>query len=123
MEISQRFVGGFGRRLVGLRERRDWRQADLARVAHLPQWRLSRLERDLAEPRMSEVVSLCQALGTSADFLLFGKNEEPKEEVHEAMTLYRLTTRIAQALARESSLTWIQGFLARMAARAEDGPR
>ena len=123
MEISQRIVGGFGRRLVGLRERRDWRQADLARVAHLPQWRLSRLERDLAEPRMSEVISLCQALGTSADFLLLGKSEEPKEEIREAMTLYRLTTRVAQSLARESGLTWIYGFLARMAARAEEGPR
>jgi len=60
-------------RIIEIRNRHGWGQRELARRAGLFPARLSKLERGLSEPRLSELVRLARELGVGLDELVFGE--------------------------------------------------
>ena len=65
-----------GERIVETRERKGWKQKELARVAGIPVPTLNRIERGQQSLFAERVVTLARALGVSADYLL-GLTETP----------------------------------------------
>lgn len=69
---TRRFRQAFGSRLAQLRQRRGWKQRELARRAEIDPGRLSKLERGVVRASAAELVRLSLALGTGLDELVFG---------------------------------------------------
>jgi transcriptional regulator with XRE-family HTH domain len=59
-----------GHRIVETRERKGWKQKELATVAGIPVPTLNRIERGQQSLFAERVVTLAKALGVSADYLL-----------------------------------------------------
>lgn len=61
MIVRKSLINAFGRNVKGRRKRRHWRQAELARRAHLKVKTISEIERGLTNARLSTVESIAQA--------------------------------------------------------------
>jgi len=76
-----------GDRLARLRRAKGWSQSELAAQAGTKGSQISKFERGRYQPRLETLSKLAEALGTTTDFLLTGR--EPKE-VHDARLRARL---------------------------------
>ena len=61
MIVRKSLINAFGRNVKGRRKRRHWRQAELARRAHLKVKTISEIERGLTNARLSTVESIALA--------------------------------------------------------------
>jgi transcriptional regulator with XRE-family HTH domain len=71
-EWTRSFRQAFGSRLAKLRQRRGWKQRELARRAQIDPGRLSKLERGVVRASVTDLVRLSLTLGASLDELVFG---------------------------------------------------
>jgi len=62
-----------GRRIVRFRQRKGWRQADLAWEVGVPPTRLAKWERGIHEPSLAVLVRLGKLLGVTLDELITGE--------------------------------------------------
>lgn len=65
-------MGGVGARIQGLREKRDWSQAELARRAGIHRVSLANIERGAKLPSLRSLERLAKALGVPIARLLKG---------------------------------------------------
>ena len=65
-------VRTLGSRIAALREQRGWRQQHVARRLRFTRDRMSKIERGLREPLISEVVALSREFGLTLDEMVFG---------------------------------------------------
>ena len=73
MELRNPIIG---QRIVETRERKGWKQKELATVAGIPVPTLNRIERGQQSIFAERVVTLARVLGVSADYLL-GLSDTP----------------------------------------------
>ena len=73
-------TNGFGDRLRAARRACGLTQAKLGEMTGIHQTAISFIERAVRNPSMEKVVTLCNALGSSADYLL-GRTDDPKSKV------------------------------------------
>lgn len=71
---------GLGRRIARLRKGLGLVQKQLAARAGTSTSQISRYERGTAEPSLSRLLPLCQALGVTPNDLLLGLGDEPESE-------------------------------------------
>lgn len=84
MQAELPYVVGmaFSKRLVALRKEKTFTQAALAKRAGVHVIQIKRYEGGNAEPSLEVIRALAQALGVTADELLFDKHERgPDEEL------------------------------------------
>jgi len=65
-----------GTRLRAARELRDMSQGDLAKKTGISKGTISMAERDMTDLSTSHLALLCQALGVTADFIVYGETTE-----------------------------------------------
>jgi transcriptional regulator with XRE-family HTH domain len=70
---GRRALGDIGRRIVRLRQRRGWPQAELAERLGVSRERLGSWERGRCLPALDGLLALRQVLGVSIDELLTGE--------------------------------------------------
>ena len=66
-----------GQRIVAMRERKGWKQKELAKAAGIPVPTLNRIERGQQSLFAERVSTLARVLGVSADYLL-GRTDDPR---------------------------------------------
>ena len=62
-----------GNRILELRKKAGYTQAQLAEYIGIHEKNISAIERGLYGLSMNTLIALCETLGTSADYILFGK--------------------------------------------------
>ena len=60
----------FGKRLRAIRERRDYTQAQIAKIAKMDASQISQFEGDAREPSAENIRKLARAIDCRADYLL-----------------------------------------------------
>ena len=78
----------FSARLTELMARRGWNQRDLAVHAELSQPSISRYLRGQTEPKITDVIALAKALGSTVDVLIGVATEPLKGSLNEEPTEY-----------------------------------
>jgi transcriptional regulator with XRE-family HTH domain len=68
--IMKSLAKNVGQAISDLRQRRNWRQTDLALRAGLPMRTIGRVERGTVDVRLSTLYKIASALGTSPKKLL-----------------------------------------------------
>ena len=78
-EVAERGLAAeIGRRIVRLRKRRGWSQAELARRLGVTRMRLGNWERGVYTPPLGALLALRRELGVSLDELLTGRPDVPE---------------------------------------------
>lgn len=72
-EITMYIAYGMGARLKEMRDKKDLTEEQLAEIIDKSVQTISNLENDRKGTSIETFVKLCNALETSADYLLFGK--------------------------------------------------
>lgn len=115
----------FGENLKRLRRDKGWTQAQLAKAADLKTTHIPKLENETADPKLSSIYKLINALGCSADTLLMdpkktGIDAVVKASVERVMQLpetnkrvlidvidkYCIATGLEQAFSEENKTGW-----------------
>jgi transcriptional regulator with XRE-family HTH domain len=68
-----------GKRVRSRRDILNLTQEDIARELGVTHQHISRIERDQAEPSLDLLAKLARVLGTTADFLLTGRDSPPTD--------------------------------------------
>ena len=68
----------YTQRLKGLREDKDWTQADVARYTNLAREQYRRYETGMNEIKASFLIKICKLYDVSADYVLGFTNEKKK---------------------------------------------
>lgn len=103
---SSRLFKDLGSRIVQYRQRRGWKQSELARRSSISPDRLSKLERGERTPRFTEIVRLAEAFEISLDALVFGTPvpREPVVSLAQPEELAFLGGRVLEAVAASCDL-------------------
>ena len=76
MKLKNYDYGLMGRRVQQARKAKRYTQAELAEIINMSSKNLSQLERGMTGISIPTLISLCQALNISADYILFGESKE-----------------------------------------------
>ena len=67
-------------RLRTLREAKGMTQGELSQLVSISRPQIANLEKGRGEPSLGVLREICEALDTTADFLLFGEHERGKSD-------------------------------------------
>jgi transcriptional regulator with XRE-family HTH domain len=76
------FLRALGSRIVQQRERHGWKQRELARRLGMDPDKLSKIERGIREPSITELMRLCKQLDCSLDDLVLGRRTTVDAALH-----------------------------------------
>ena len=76
MKINPYDYGYIGKRIQQVRKARRYTQAEVAEMINMSSKNLSQLERGMTGISLSTLINICKALNVSADYILFGIENE-----------------------------------------------
>lgn len=81
MKINPYDYGLMGKRVQQARKAKRYTQAELAEMIKMSSKNLSQLERGMTGISLSTLIGICKALDISADYILFGIENENKNAI------------------------------------------